>query len=606
MKSFLEIIEEEAGKEKHAVMAFGRMNPPTTGHLKLIDKVREVAAKHKAPHTVVVSHSQDAKKNPLSGEQKVKHLKRYSPGTHFETSSKEHPTIMHHAAKLHAQGVTHLHVIAGSDRVKEMHALLHKYNGVKAGHGYYNFKKITVHSAGHRDPDAEGAEGMSGTKMREHAKNNDFSSFRQGVPHHVKDEHARELMKDVRKGMGLHESYTHGHHKAIFVTGGPGSGKDVVLREAIAESRAVELNFTQVMDILNDKHKLAMRSMNPRFEAIRTRGPLIINGPADDLERINHIKEELEELGYQTMMIFVDTTNSVSQERNSHLARMMAESVRQSKWEKAHKNVNVFTEMFGTFMCFDNSDSLDLKEEEITDLYRSTSDFLGESVYNQSNRFLNLYEGAKDVQKSNLRDKGYKVLKDNNSPVMQFAAKLGKRDDVRDGDIKQNSNYATRIGGGHTYTESGPVLTKNPEPVEKRFNMDANKTKLLKRGNRSLSAARIGTADGVGSTFDSRATTGAAGAGLGDQTYREATEFNNDDVADFAGKPRMVSPNPLAEKKKSLKKFKESIFDFGLTGQSGVSGTLGGASNKEPLETPADKYGQSGITIKKKKKTGEK
>ena len=606
MKSFLEIIEEETGKEKHAVMAFGRMNPPTTGHLKLIDKVREVASKHKTKPTVVVSHSQDAKKNPLSGDQKVKHLKRYSPGTHFETSSKEHPTIMHHAAKLHAQGADHLHVIAGSDRVKEMHSLLHKYNGVKAGHGHYNFKKITVHSAGHRDPDAEGAEGMSGTKMREHAKNNDFSSFRQGVPHHVKDEHARELMKDVRKGMGLHESYTHGHHKAIFVTGGPGSGKDVVLREAIAESRAVELNFTQVVDILNDKHKLAMRSMNPRFEAVRTRGPLIINGPADDLERIDHIKEELEELGYQTMMIFVDTTNRVSQERNSHLARMMAESVRQTKWEKAHKNVNVFTEMFGTFMCFDNSDSLDLKEEEITDLYRSTSDFLGESVYNQSNRFLNLYEGAKDVQKSNLRDKGYKVLKDNNSPVMQFAAKLGKRDDVRDGDIKQNSNYATRIGGGHTYTESGPVLTKNPEPVEKRFNMDANKTKLLKRGNRSLSAARIGTADGVGSTFDSRATTGAAGAGLGDQTYREATEFNNDDVADFAGKPRMVSPNPLAEKKKSLKKFKESIFDFGLTGQSGVSGTLGGASNKEPLETPADKYGQSGITIKKKKKTGEK
>ena len=606
MKSFLEIIEEETGKEKHAVMAFGRMNPPTTGHLKLIDKVREVASKHKTKPTVIVSHSQDAKKNPLSGDQKVKHLKRYSPGTHFETSSKEHPTIMHHAAKLHAQGADHLHVIAGSDRVKEMHSLLHKYNGVKAGHGHYNFKKITVHSAGHRDPDAEGAEGMSGTKMREHAKNNDFSSFRQGVPHHVKDEHARELMKDVRKGMGLHESYTHGHHKAIFVTGGPGSGKDVVLREAIAESRAVELNFTQVVDILNDKHKLAMRSMNPRFESVRTRGPLIINGPADDLERIGHIKEELHELGYQTMMIFVDTTNSVSKQRNSLLSRMMAESIRQEKWEKAHKNVNVFTEMFDRFMCFDNSDSLELKEEEITDLYRNTSDFLGESVYNESNRFLNLYEGAKDIQKSNLKDKGFKVLKDNNSPVMQFAAKLGKRDDVRDGDIKQNSNYATRIGGGHTYTESGPVLTKNPEPVEKRFNMDANKTKLLKRGNRSLSAARIGTADGVGSTFDSRATTGAAGAGLGDQTYREATEFNNDDVADFAGKPRMVSPNPLAEKKRSLKKFKESIFDFGLTGQSGVSGTLGGASNKEPLETPADKYGQSGITFKKKKKTGEK
>ena len=136
--------------------------------------------------------------------------------------------------------------------------------------------------------------------------------------------------------------------------------------------------------------------------------------------------------------------------------------------------------------------------------------------------------------------------------------------------------------------------------------MDANKEKLRKNGNKSLSAARIGTADGVGSTFDSRATTGAAGAGLGDQTYREATEFNNDDVADFAGKPRMVSPNPLAEKKKGLKKFRESIFDFGLSGEAGVSGTTGGASNKEPLELPADKYGQSGITIKKKKKTGAK
>jgi hypothetical protein len=606
MKSFKELIIEQKKDLNPVVTTFGRMNPPTTGHMKLINKVREISDKEHAPHAVIVSHSQDSKKNPLSSEQKLKTLHRYSPDTNFVGSSSETPTLLHHAAKLHAMGHKHLIMVGGSDRVKEYHDLLNKYNGVEGRHGHYNFDKIEVRSAGHRDPDAEGAEGMSGTKMREHAKNNDLSSFRQGVPSHVKDGHVKELMKDVRKGMGLHESYTHGHHKAIFVTGGPGSGKDVVLREAIAEAKAVELNLTQVCDILNDKHKLAMRSMNPRFESVRTRGPLIINGPADDLERIGFVKEELNELGYDTMMIFVDTTNRVSKERNSLLTRMMAESVRQEKWEKAHKNVQVFTEMFDNFVCFDNSESLELKEEEITELYKNTSKFLGDSVYNESNKFLNLYEGAKDIQKDNLRSKGFKVLKDNNSPVMQFAAKLGKRDDVRDGDIKQNSNYTTRIGGGHTYTESGPVLTKNPEPVEKRFNMDANKTRLLKHGNKSLSAAKIGTADGVGSTFDSRATTGAAGAGLGDQTYREATEFNNDDVADFAGKPRMVSPNPLAEKKRSLKKFKESIFDFGLTGQSGVSGTLGGASNKEPLETPADKYGQSGITIKKKKKTGEK
>jgi cytidyltransferase-like protein len=157
MKSFLDLVEETKQGEKHHVMTFGRMNPPTTGHLKLIHKVKDVADKQNAEHTVIVSHSQDSKKNPLSGEQKVKHLKRYSPGTNFKTSSKEHPSIFHHASDLHKKGVTHLHVVVGSDRVKEFKDSLHKYNGVKGKHGHYNFKKITVHSAGHRDPDAEGS-----------------------------------------------------------------------------------------------------------------------------------------------------------------------------------------------------------------------------------------------------------------------------------------------------------------------------------------------------------------------------------------------------------------------------------------------------------------
>ena len=98
MKSFLEVLQEEKSGDVHHAMTFGRMNPPTTGHLKLIDKVKDVAAKHKAGHTVVTSHSQDKNKNPLSSAQKVKHLKRYSPGTNFAASTKEHPTFLHHAA----------------------------------------------------------------------------------------------------------------------------------------------------------------------------------------------------------------------------------------------------------------------------------------------------------------------------------------------------------------------------------------------------------------------------------------------------------------------------------------------------------------------------
>ena len=194
------ILEE---KEKTAVFAFGRMNPPTIGHEKLVNKVHELAKQHKAHHVIVLSHSQDSKKNPLTAEQKVKHAKRFFPHTNIETSSKEHPSLIQHAKKLYDQGHKHLVMVAGSDRAEEYHRLLHKYNGKQ---DHYHFKSIKVVSAGHRDPDAEGAEGMSASKMREHAKSGNFHEFKKGIPGHVKTEHARELYHDVRHGMNLKES----------------------------------------------------------------------------------------------------------------------------------------------------------------------------------------------------------------------------------------------------------------------------------------------------------------------------------------------------------------------------------------------------------------
>lgn len=203
MQSFLDFLIE-ATEAKHAVLAYGRMNPPTTGHLKVIDKVQEVAKKVGGEHRMVVSHSNDPKKNPLSSDQKVKHLRRYAPNANIQAASKENPTLFSHAAELHKSGVTHLHVVAGSDRVDEYKKKFKELNGKpnKNGEVPFNFKKITVHSSGERDPDAEGDAGMSGTKMREHAKNKNFAEFRKGVPAHVSDEHAHELMQDVRKGMG--------------------------------------------------------------------------------------------------------------------------------------------------------------------------------------------------------------------------------------------------------------------------------------------------------------------------------------------------------------------------------------------------------------------
>lgn len=199
-----QVMQEAA--EKHHVLAFGRMNPITSGHEAVVKKIHDVAKDHNAGHTLVVSHSQDAKKNPLSAEQKVKHAHAAFPGTNVKASSKTHPTILHQASELHKQGVKHLHVVAGSDRTEEMDTLLHKYNGHEGKHGSYNFKSITVHSSGERDPDSEGVKGMSASKMREHAAAGNKEKFHSGAPSKMSTKEKDSMYNDVRKGMGLHES----------------------------------------------------------------------------------------------------------------------------------------------------------------------------------------------------------------------------------------------------------------------------------------------------------------------------------------------------------------------------------------------------------------
>ena len=632
MKSFLDIIEEEKSGDKHHVMAFGRMNPPTTGHLKVIDKVKEVAHKHNAEHSVVTSHSQDSKKNPLSASQKVKHLKRYSPGTHFVSSSKEHPTFLHHAAELHKKGVTHLHMVAGSDRVKEYKEKLNKYNGTHKG-ALYNFKKIHVHSAGHRDPDSEDStEGMSGTKMREHAKNKDIHSFKKGVPSHVSNEHTKELMHDTRKGMGLHEDVNRGLFKAIFVTGGPGSGKDIIIREAIAEGRITELNFIQARDYLGDKQKLSEQSKDFRREAIRNRGPLIINGPADDNEKIAHIKEQLEELGYETQMVFVDTSDDASKERNSLLSRMMVESVRQDKWAKSQRNTKYFTEAFKCFVPFDNTGDIISKEQDIHEVYESTNEFLDSKVTNETatdwlshnhKSYINykidtLFKENKNVKSTN------RFLKIKTQAVPAAKGPADIKPDNRsgasgpNGDDLRGNTFPRKNPNGTTYTfgQNAGVYAESetenikvkvyPEPKETKFSKDKDKEKRLRFGDKSLSANRVGTPAGLGSEINTRTNgTGlTGGAGLGDQTYSESQEYSNSNPASTA-MPKGVSPNPLNEKKpfNGFRKVirKEAIDDPGAN-DMGVGGTLGGATNKEPLVTPADNKVRVDNLLKKKKK----
>lgn len=211
MITYSQLIKEKKdakghGSEKHAVMAFGRMNPPTAGHEEVVKKMHEVAKEHGAEHHLVLSHSEDKKKNPLPVDKKVEHAKNAFPGTNVRGASKDKPTILHHAADLHKAGVQHLHVVAGSDRHQAMHDLLHKYNdGKEHAHGSFKFKSITLHSSGERDPDSEGTAGVSGTKMREHASSGNKKDFHANLPKSMKPEHKDALYHDLRHHMGVKE-----------------------------------------------------------------------------------------------------------------------------------------------------------------------------------------------------------------------------------------------------------------------------------------------------------------------------------------------------------------------------------------------------------------
>ena len=113
-------------------------------------------------------------------------------------------TIIDTAVKLYNEGFKGVVMVVGSDRIREFDVLLNKYNGQKARHGFYNFERINVISAGDRDPDAEGVAGMSASKLRDLASKNDYREFKMGLPN-LREPKMQQIFKDVRKGMQLEE-----------------------------------------------------------------------------------------------------------------------------------------------------------------------------------------------------------------------------------------------------------------------------------------------------------------------------------------------------------------------------------------------------------------
>ena len=535
---FREFIAENT--EKHAVMAFGRMNPPTTGHEVLVHKVKSVAKQVGGSHHVVLSHSQDAAKNPLTSAQKVKHAKRFFPDTNISLATKDEPNFLTQAAKLHKQGVTHLHMVAGSDRVPEYHKLLHKYNGTHEG-ALFNFKKITLHNAGARDPDAEGTSGMSASKMRTHATSNSFDDFKQGIPKHVPEHHAKELFRDVRKGMNIKESvdlneefetlsegvHDQGIFKAVFLAGGPGSGKDYVLNNTLDGQGLTEINSDKALEFLMDKEGLdkmmpvgetekrnLVRGRAKNITELRQqlallgRNGLIINGTGDDVVKTKNIKDQLEKLGYETSMLLVNTRDDISAQRNLERGqrggRAVPEPIRKEKWDNVQYARTEYAQMFGgNYSEFDNSEDLrqadpetvKAKKAELLSLFNKFKEFITTPPQSQEAQFWTANELDKKDSLPVPKD-GAEQLPPSNDETASEASKLGLQ-------YYGFGRYGKNGKVTHRSVHGQLVMVNKEEPKQPKIPVNSSSQKPAKKVvNESVTVSITGdTAEEVNQMF---------------------------------------------------------------------------------------------------------
>ena len=200
LKSFKTYTEE---KTAEIVVSFGRFNPPTIGHQQLMDTAAAASQADGGDYVIYPSRSQDKKKNPLDADTKISYMRRMFPG-HSERIANDasNKTIFDVLKKAHNDGYTNVRIVGGSDRVKEFDKLANNYNGQ-----LYAFDNIEVVSAGERDPDAKGVEGMSASRMRLAAAEGDFRKFREGLPTDFKRKDAQELFDNLRTSMNIKEGW---------------------------------------------------------------------------------------------------------------------------------------------------------------------------------------------------------------------------------------------------------------------------------------------------------------------------------------------------------------------------------------------------------------
>lgn len=193
----------EAQPVKTAVVTWGRMNPPTTGHQKVIDVVKQYSQRFQGDPILFLSKSQKPKTDPLSFAEKLHFTQEmFNVPVDRNTSVK---TIIQMFQALQGKGYSNIVLVAGSDRVQQYQDLIDKYNNKpdKSGEVPFKFSNAKVVSSGERDPDAEGIAGMSASKLRAFASEGNFEGFKQGVSGN--EALAKQMYQRVRQGMGITE-----------------------------------------------------------------------------------------------------------------------------------------------------------------------------------------------------------------------------------------------------------------------------------------------------------------------------------------------------------------------------------------------------------------
>ena len=184
-------------------IAFGRFNPPHAGHQQLMDTAAAAAEAEESDYMIVPSRSNDPKKNPLDADTKVAFMRGMFPQHSSRIQNDQNTrTIFDVLKKAHNDGYTNVRIVGGADRVKEFDKLANNYNG-----SLYQFDNVEVVSAGDRDPDADGVEGMSASRLRLAASENDFKTFRSAMPEGMSRRDAQQLFDTVRNTMGINEEW---------------------------------------------------------------------------------------------------------------------------------------------------------------------------------------------------------------------------------------------------------------------------------------------------------------------------------------------------------------------------------------------------------------